>query len=260
MQLIANSSGWEIFLWIFIYLMIAYYLIASLFYFFSERGFSGKQSKYKLQNEKTSTKKLLKEAGYSAINIGLFATTISLTLLLWKNGLTLIYDDVFKYGLIYYLLTILGSVFIHSTYFYWTHRMLHLDFFFKFHKLHHSSHTTSPFTSYFFHPVEGLIVSGVVPLMAFLMPIHWSVIPVFLLIMTVVNIYGHAGYEFFGPNIYNSRFGKFLSSATHHVLHHEKESGNYGIYFTFWDSWMKSERPDFKDRFNNVTNNKTEVK
>jgi sterol desaturase/sphingolipid hydroxylase (fatty acid hydroxylase superfamily) len=35
-------------------------------------------------------------------------------------------------------------------------------------------------------------------------------------------------------------------------MHHEQFNGNYGLYFTFWDKWMKTEIKDYEDRFNEV--------
>jgi sterol desaturase/sphingolipid hydroxylase (fatty acid hydroxylase superfamily) len=29
-------------------------------------------------------------------------------------------------------------------------------------------------------------------------------------------------------------------------LHHSQFRFNYGLYFTFWDHWMKTESPDFE--------------
>ncbi|MGZ5247104.1 MAG: hypothetical protein ACXWV5_08645, partial [Flavitalea sp.] len=41
--------------------------------------------------------------------------------------------------------------------------------------------------------------------------------------------------------------------ATHHSLHHKQFKFNYGLYFTFWDKWKKTESPDFEKRFESIT-------
>ena len=34
---------------------------------------------------------------------------------------------------------------------------------------------------------------------------------------------------------------KYLIGATHHDIHHRNSKKNFGLYFTFWDRWMKTE-------------------
>ncbi len=223
---------------------VFFYLTAALFYLFSP-GNSYKVSDFP---------QFWKEIFYVTLNLAIFSLATLITYVLWLNGYTLIYPDIGEHGIAYYLLTVLATVLIHSTYFYWTHRLLHSSsLLFRYHRLHHSSHMTSPLGAFYFHPVEGLIVSGIVPVIAFLIPIHWTVIPVFIVIMTTINIYGHSGLEFFHKNIYYSWPGKWFSSSTHHEQHHDHGIGNYGIYFCFWDNWMSTERKDFTQNFKTIT-------
>jgi hypothetical protein len=44
-------------------------------------------------------------------------------------------------------------------------------------------------------------------------------------------------------NFQRHLFGKWLIGATHHSLHHKQFKYNYGLYFTFWDKWKKTESP-----------------
>jgi sterol desaturase/sphingolipid hydroxylase (fatty acid hydroxylase superfamily) len=46
---------------------------------------------------------------------------------------------------------------------------------------------------------------------------------------------------------------KYKTASTHHNLHHEKFKGNYGLYFTFWDKWMKTEIAEYESKFDKVT-------
>jgi sterol desaturase/sphingolipid hydroxylase (fatty acid hydroxylase superfamily) len=48
-------------------------------------------------------------------------------------------------------------------------------------------------------------------------------------------------------------FLKYKTASTHHNLHHEKFKGNYGLYFTFWDKWMKTEIAEYESKFDSVT-------
>ncbi len=41
----------------------------------------------------------------------------------------------------------------------------------------------------------------------------------------------------------------FLTTTTHHDLHHAQAGWNYGLYFTWWDRLMGTEHPDYHARF-----------
>jgi sterol desaturase/sphingolipid hydroxylase (fatty acid hydroxylase superfamily) len=45
----------------------------------------------------------------------------------------------------------------------------------------------------------------------------------------------------------------FLTTPTHHAMHHEKMRGNYGIYFNFWDRLMGTSHPHYEACFLEVT-------
>ncbi len=41
----------------------------------------------------------------------------------------------------------------------------------------------------------------------------------------------------------------WLTTTTHHDLHHGGERANYGLYFTWWDRWMGTESPHYHAAF-----------
>ncbi len=41
----------------------------------------------------------------------------------------------------------------------------------------------------------------------------------------------------------------WLTTTTHHDLHHADRRWNFGLYFTFWDRLMGTEHPDYHARF-----------
>jgi len=73
-----------------------------------------------------------------------------------------------------------------------------------------------------------------------------SALFVFLVFMTVYNVYGHLGYELYPKSFNKNFFGKWLNTSVSHNAHHSKFNGNYGLYFLFWDRWMGTLRPDPK--------------
>ena len=51
----------------------------------------------------------------------------------------------------------------------------------------------------------------------------------------------------------SASIGKFFSTPTNHIQHHDSFKGNYGLYFNFWDRWMGTNHPDYEKRFREVT-------
>jgi sterol desaturase/sphingolipid hydroxylase (fatty acid hydroxylase superfamily) len=162
--------------------------------------------------------------------------------LLQQKGFGQVYFRIAKYGTTYFLISILLMTVLHDTYFYWTHRLLHLrGWYEKVHIVHHLSSNPSPFTALSFHPVEAFIQAGITPVIVLLIPSHPLALTVFLLYMTIKNVLGHAGFELTG-NFLDGRLMRWRNSSTNHNLHHFYAKDNYGLYFTFWDKWMRTLR------------------
>jgi sterol desaturase/sphingolipid hydroxylase (fatty acid hydroxylase superfamily) len=141
-------------------------------------------------------------------------------------------------------------VLIDDAWFYWTHRLFHANarLYRSIHKIHHRSIDTTPLTGLSFHPLESFIIAiplGVLPLFIGVQP---NFLITALLISTFNNILGHNGFEW-APKWWDKvPVLRLKTPSIHHNLHHEKSRGNYGLYFTFWDSWMGTEFPDYETR------------
>lgn len=169
---------------------------------------------------------------------GVFAFFGAFFILFWEKGWTHIYSQLKSYPYWYLPLSLFIYLFLHDTYFYWTHRWMHRNFFKLIHFAHHESVDPSAWTSFAFHPLEAFIQAVFLPLIVLLVPIHYSVLVIYLLIMSFFGITNHLGKE-----IYSVRFFRKLSliSYTHHLLHHKKMGHNFGLYFSLWDKWMGTE-------------------
>ena len=169
-------------------------------------------------------------------------------------GLFKIYEDVGQYGWIYFWISIPLILLIHDTYFYWTHRAMHHPKLFKFfHLTHHRSHNPTPFTAYSFAPGEAVVEYMFVPVTFMLIPVHHSAMYIVLTIMIFKNAMGHCGYELMPTSWARWPVLGWLTTVTHHDMHHEKANGNYGLYFTFWDRWMGTEHKDYFDRLDAIS-------
>ncbi len=44
-----------------------------------------------------------------------------------------------------------------------------------------------------------------------------------------------------------------ITTVTNHDMHHSRLTGNYGLYFTWWDRWMGTGHPAYPEEFKAVT-------
>ena len=138
----------------------------------------------------------------------------------------------------------------HDTWFYWTHRLMHRPKLARLiHRAHHRSSTPTPFAAYAFDIGEACIQSVYLTLFLLVLPVHPLVISLFLLIMIVRNVMGHAGVEFHPAIFAPGRALGWITTTTHHDLHHQTGRWNFGLYFTWWDRLMGTEHPDYAMRF-----------
>jgi len=235
-----------------------YLLIAGGFYTYFYIWRKEYWSKRKLGAKNYTRQQFRRELFYSLITAGLFAVTGSLMVVAWQHGYTKIYLEVARYGYWYLPLSLLLYLLIHETYYYWLHRWMHRPAVFKVvHKVHHLSTTTSPWTAFSFHPLEGLLQAVFLPLLLIVMPMHLYVILLQLTIMTFSSVINHLDIEVYPKNFQKHLLGKWLIGATHHALHHKQFKYNYGLYFTFWDKWKCTESPLFKTLFDEKTKGHT---
>jgi sterol desaturase/sphingolipid hydroxylase (fatty acid hydroxylase superfamily) len=122
-----------------------YFLIAAIFHF----GFfvvgKNKWTNRRLGKKSLEKKQFYNEVKWSLITSLIFAVAGAITMVLWQKGLTRIYIDVHQYSLWYLPVSLVVSMLIHETYYYWLHRWMHNPKVFKIlHKVHHDSNTTSP--------------------------------------------------------------------------------------------------------------------
>lgn len=155
----------------------------------------------------------------------------------WQNlGWTKIYTDFADYPLWYVPLSLIIYLFLHDTWFYWTHRWMHQPRLFKIaHAVHHASRPPTAWAAMSFHPIEAITGAIVIPALVLLIPIHVAMLGLVLTIMTMMGVTNHMGWEMFPRWLVHSRLGKGLITASHHQRHHEAYTCNYGLYFRFWD-------------------------
>jgi len=162
----------------------------------------------------------------------------------WNNhGWTKVYSDFSEYSLWYLPASLLIYLFAHDTWFYWTHRLFHdPKWFRRAHAVHHSSKPPTAWAAMNFHPIEALSGAIVIPALVLIVPIHVGMLITVLVIMTVMGVTNHMGWEMFPRALVHSRFGNWVITASHHEKHHEEYTCNYGLYFRFWDKLCGTDR------------------
>ena len=182
---------------------------------------------------------ILSEIRWSVIASVIYALPGALVITAWNQGGTKIYMDVAEYGWAYIPVSIFLYLFVHDTYFYWTHRMMHHPKLFPvMHKVHHESRQPTPWAGFSFHPWESILGAIVLPLLVFVIPIHVGAILFILTLMTIVSVTNHSGFEILPDSVLKSFVGRNWISAAHHNLHHLNYQCNYALYFRFWDKVM----------------------
>lgn len=209
----------------------------------------------KLSAKSISRKQFSREVLYSTITAFIFALAGALVVLLWQQGYTMIYSDIYEYGIWYLPVSLIIYMLIHETYYYWLHRWMHHPSIFRYvHKVHHQSTSTSAWTAFSFHPLEGLLQAIFLPVLLLAIPIHPYILLLQLTLMTLSSVVNHLDIEIYPRNFDKHFLGRWLIGATHHSLHHKQFKYNFGLYFTFWDKWKKTESPSYHSVFEDTTN------
>jgi sterol desaturase/sphingolipid hydroxylase (fatty acid hydroxylase superfamily) len=122
-----------------------------------------------------------------------------------------------------------------SFYFYWIHRLLHTDLFYRFHALHHRNTDVGPWSGLSMHPVEHLLFFGTV-VIHFVLPSHPVHLVFHLMYYAIFAVTTHTGFEgLWVRNVKRLSLGTF-----HHQLHHRYFEVNYGSLDVPWDKLFGS--------------------
>ena len=208
----------------------------------------------KIQPGYAPARAIRREVVYSLQTALIFALNGVFIYVSMAQGWSLVYTEVADYGWPYAVFSLAATIVLHDAYFYWTHRLMHHPRLFdRFHRLHHESHSPSPWAAYAFAPLEAVIQAMFLTILIFVLPLHVTVIYLFMLHMIVRNVIGHSGFELFPRGMPAHAVFGLLTTNTHHDLHHSSRGSNYGLYFTWWDRLAGTEHPRYHEVFDRVT-------
>lgn len=137
-----------------------------------------------------------------------------------------------------------------DTWFYWLHRWMHNEPFYRWiHKLHHRSTAPNMLTTLSVHPLESFINGGWMVIFVTLFSVHDASLALIGPTNIIMGLYVHSGYEFL-PRWWNkSWLTKWFITATFHDQHHKYFTANFGGYTTVWDRICGTVRPKFEADF-----------
>lgn len=231
----------------FLIVFLRYFLLSSAYQMLVNRVFKTSARRF---NREAPRRQWRREVKWSLVSAAIFAILTAGCLWLYHRGYTKIYTEMSEFSIGYFALSIVIFLVGYETYYYWLHRWMHHPKVFRHvHKVHHDSIETSVFTSFSFHPLEAILQFLFLPLAILLVPIHFGALGVVLTLWTISAIVNHAAVEVFPKNFNQHPFGKWLIGATHHDLHHREFRSNFGLYFTFWDKWMRTESANYERTF-----------
>lgn len=140
--------------------------------------------------------------------------------------------------------------FLFDFYYYWLHRLMHTKVLFWVHRYHHHTTNPNPLTAFSFHPIEGLLTGGFVPLMILVFNFHVTAIIAATTFGVISSVLVHCGHEVFPRWWYKrNRISRFWISPMFHDRHHVSFRHNYGAFTTIWDRVFKTVEPTFDDRY-----------
>ncbi len=229
---------------------VRYLVAASLAYGLIHVLFARLLAGRKIRAAKPPAAQMVREFLTSTRTAMIFAFSGLLTIGGMELGLIHIYSPAGERGWLYFAVTVVILIVLHDAWFYWTHRLIHDPRLFRrFHRTHHKSMNPSPWTAYAFDIGEAAINALYTPLVLTLFPTSELAMVIFLTHMIARNVIGHSGYEIFPSTRQGRPLLPFLTTVTHHDLHHAQAGWNYGLYFTWWDKLMGTEHPLYAEKF-----------
>lgn len=189
-----------------------------------------------------------RELGHTVGTLAVGAGNATLVLVLHQAGWSRLTTEAPSPGVL--LVSVVGLVVLNDLWFYAVHRMLHHPALFRHvHAVHHQSVDTNPFSSYSFHVVEALLISGWVLPVALFVPLPLAAFGAAQVIGTANNLMSHLGYEFLPRWILRVPGLRWMNSATFHSRHHTQLRGNYGLFSRVWDRLFGTELPGYEEAF-----------
>jgi sterol desaturase/sphingolipid hydroxylase (fatty acid hydroxylase superfamily) len=207
----------------------------------------------KIRETSPPHRQLAIEFFYSLRSMVLFATFGVAVDLASRAGLYPLADMATRWGAPWLVASVVIGVVAHDAYVYWVHRLMHRPRWFRrTHRRHHLSNNPSPFTAYSFDVNEALLMVGFAVVFPLVFPMHWGAMSWVMMHQIVRNTFLHSGYELTPARANGRPWFDFLTTTTHHDLHHAQAGYNFAPWFTWWDRALGTEHPAYHAEYAKV--------
>ena len=204
----------------------------------------------KIREASPPARQLATEFVVSVRSIAVFSSVSIVMSFMDRAGLYPLPNLAAEWGPMWFWTSLVLMIIGHDAYFYWTHRFMHHPRWFRvFHRRHHRSSNPSPFTAYSFDLAEAGLMVLFIMVWFLVVPTPWAVGALFMLHQIFRNTLLHCGYELMPARRDGRPWFDFLTTTTHHDLHHAQAGYNYAAWFTWWDRWMGTEHPEYLERY-----------
>lgn len=165
----------------------------------------------------------------NSYTILIWAAGASFVILLTKSNLTPLKNNT-SHGYILKLLWFSLIFFVHGIYIYFSHRSMHkINFLRKFHGIHHFYREQTPLSSWSIHPIEAVIDTFGIIVIAFIVPVPLEVYVFYTFFSFQINIWAHFSLNE-NNNKWLRRFINFAGNYQHHNIHHYNGNKNFGAF------------------------------
>lgn len=157
---------------------------------------------------------------------------ITIYFIIWYKIIFITDKGLYIQSLFDYIFKLFGIVIIHDIYFYFIHRLMHISIIYNIsHYVHHTSKPITPFTALAFHPIEILLELGFIPSVLYFLKVNQLHFISYFILQMIHNFYIHSRLELFKSN-------KYIITSLDHWNHHNYNTFNYGLYFSYLDNFF----------------------
>lgn len=218
-----------------------YIAIAGSAYLIFWRWFPQRFRRFKIHNQERQQPRPWFEFKYSMLTVLIQSGLLYLLYLGSQHQVFDVYSGLLSRGWQPVILAFVVYVLIYDAHFYFTHRLLHTPWLYRnIHIIHHRSLNPTPWASYSFHPLETMLNFSYIFPVAWLVPTSWELWIILLILTDVANVGGHLGHDLVPRAAWKAWWGRWITTPTHHHMHHIYPHFNFGLYWRGWDIFLKT--------------------
>lgn len=224
-----------------------YFVMASSIYHLLYSTFEQTFKPHSVQSSSGGGTAIADDIKLSVLSCVFFALGAACFMICYRRGYTQIYTQQHLSDFGYIIFSYVLVLFLQDTYFYFMHRLSHQPLFYQWvHQGHHQSRPPTPWTFFALEPMEAVGQIAFLLCITLVMPLHIGVLLAVLVTMAVWAMGNHLGFQILPGSYVSRHLGQWFIGSAHHLVHHQKFTRHYGLYFTFWDKLLDTQDPEYE--------------